>query len=124
MADKRKSLSRLRLFPSFSVKYKGGEEKKGRGVFSRDTGVKQSSTPVLLAVRRKGEQEARQCSLREQEARQGGRREQEGRQGSWREHKRQGSWREQEMEMEHQQKIELEQTFRSLPNQQKLRRRR
>ena len=107
MADKRKSLSRLRLFPSFSVKYRGGEDKKRGGVFSRDTGGKQSSSPVLLAVRRRGEQEARQEAWREQERRQGGWREQEGRQGNWREVERrqeslremegrQGSWREQE----------------------------
>ena len=95
MADKRKTLSHLRLFPSFSVKYKGGEEKKGGGVFSRDTGGKQSSTPVLLAVR--GEKD--------------------GRQGRLREHKKR-------MEMEQEQNNELEQVFRSLPNQQKLRRRR
>ena len=117
MAEKRKSLPRLRLFPSFSVKYKGGEDKKGGGVFSRDTGGKQSSTPVLLAVRRRGEQEGRQGNWREQEGRQGSWREQEGGQGSWREQKKR-------MEMEQEQNIELEQTFSSLPNQQKLRRRR
>ena len=86
-------------------------------MFGRDTGGKQSSTPVLLAVRRREEHEGRQEGWREQEARQGGWREQEGRQGSWRE-------QEVEIRMEQEQDIDLEQAFRSLPNQQKLRRRR